>query len=142
MSAITRLQPQDYAPGAAATHISEVTVEAIDKIGDATSTQLERAADGIEAAASELAGKIIGEAKEAADELRKAAQGHRQSTRDMSQEVSNFCLRMASARATVRSLEGQVKDRLAPVPSEVDDGDPSPGFLHTTDAQGRPNGKS
>ncbi len=118
MNSVTMMtQPPDsaYAPGvaqAAATSISEVTVEAIDHIGDTTATQLEKTADAIEAAASELAGRIIGEAKEAADELRKAATGHRQSTRAMSQEVSNFCLRMSSARATVRSLEGQVKDKV------------------------------
>jgi len=145
MSAVTRLTPpqvSDYAPGAASLHISEVTVQAIDQIGDATALQLEKAAEAIEVAASQLAGKILGDAKEVADELRTAAKGHRQTTRDMAQEVSDFCLRMSSARATVRSLEGQVKDKvIEPIASAGDDGKPSPTFLHTTDVAGRPIGR-
>ncbi len=43
----------------------------------------------------------------------------------MSQEVSNFCLRMSSARATVRSLEGQVKDKVlaSVIADKGDEGD-------------------
>jgi hypothetical protein len=146
MSAVTRLTPppqvSDYAPGAASLHVSEVTVEAIDKIGDATATQMEKAAEALEARASERAGKILGDAKEAADELREAAKRHRAVTRAMAQQVSDFCLQMSSARSTVRGLEGQVKDKIVrPVPTEHDDGEPSPAFLHTTDAGGKPNGR-
>lgn len=149
MSVITRLTTPPpvsvYAPGAS-THLSEVTVEAVDRIGNETATQMEQTANAIEGAASKIAADIMADAKEVAGELRDRAKVHREASRAMSQEVSNFCLRMTSARATIRGIESEVKGKVAEASKQVpsgqpdDDGEPSPGFLHTTDAAGRPNG--
>ena len=104
MSSITRLQAppvSEYAPGA--TNISEITVAAVDTIGNATSDQIRLTADQIEADA-----KAIG------DKLRELADVFDQHTRMASEKVSEFCLKMASARNMVRSLEGELSREIAP----------------------------
>ena len=145
MTALTRTPPaiSAYAPGASSTNLSDVTVEAVDRIGKETADQMEKTAAAIEAAASELAGKIMSEAKEAATDLRERAKQHREASRAMSEEVSNFCLRMASARTTIRGIESEVKGKVVEgaKPDPDDDGKPSPSFLHDSDAAGRPNGR-
>jgi uncharacterized membrane protein YqiK len=120
MTAITRLpQVSDYAPGASANHISEVTVAAVDKIGNATSDQIRHTADAIEADA-----KAIG------DKLRALADAFDEQTRIASEKVSEFCLKMTSARNMVRSLESDLARKIKPIPGENDDNEPSPAFLH------------
>ncbi len=120
MSAVTRLignqPPSAYAPGG----ISEVTVAAVDQIGDATSEQIRHTAATIRADAEKIAGTL--------DQLALAFDEH---TRIASEKVSEFCLKMASARAMVRSLETEIGAKIGAE-------DPSPAFLHTTDAAGRP----
>ncbi len=114
MNTVTRLtppQPGATAPGA--THLSQVMVEDIDKIGNDTATQMERAAVAIENAASEAAGKLIADAKESADEWRAAAKTFREKTRAMSEQVSDFCLRTTSARTQVRGIEFEVRDKVS-----------------------------
>lgn len=131
MTAITRMTAKPpvnaYAPGA----ISEITVEAVDKIGQATAAQIEHTAETIEAGAKELG-----------DRLRKLAGAMREHTRLASQDVSEFCLKMASARATIRGLEVEITDKVVPEIAAIghDDGEPSPAFLHSTDAAGKQNG--
>ena len=113
MNTVTRLTPPHpgaTAPGAS--HLSQVTVEAIDKIGNDTATQMERAAVAIENAASETAGKLMADAKESADEWRAAAKTFREKTRTMSEQVSDFCLRTTSARTQVRGIEFEVRDQV------------------------------
>lgn len=120
MTAITRLTAppvSSYAPGG----ISEVTVEAVDKIGTATSDQIRHTADRIEAEANAIGNK-----------LRELAAVYDEQTRLASEKISDFCLHMTAARAMVSGLEGQVSGKLAMVTE-----DPSPAFLHTTDAAGR-----
>lgn len=123
---LTTLPVSSYAPGAS-THISEVTVAAVDKIGNATSEQIRHTADQIEA-----------EAKEIGDKLRQLADAFDEQTRLASEKISGFCLRMSAARAMARGLEEQISERVV---GAKDDGEPSPEFLHTTDAAGRPNGQ-
>jgi hypothetical protein len=133
----------DYTPIPASTHVSEMTVEAVEKIGKATSDQIHRLAVSIEAEASALAGKIIGEAKSAADELRAVVVAYQEKTRAMAQEVSNFCLKTSGARAMARGLEGDIAAQFKRVTVDdgksglagrvelvADDGEPSPAFLH------------
>ncbi len=120
MTTVTRLTTPPvsaYAPGA----ISEITVAAVDKIGDATSEQIRHTAATIRADAEKIAGTL--------DQLAAAFDEH---TRIASEKVSEFCLKMASARNMVRSLEGQISGDLATA-----DDEPSPAFLHNTDAAGR-----
>lgn len=125
---ITKPPVNAYAPGA----ISEITIEAVDKIGQATAVQIEHTANTIEAGAKELG-----------DRLRKLATAMREHTRLASQDVSDFCLKMASARATIRGLEVEITDKVAAetAVSEHDDGEASPVFLHLTDASGQTNGR-
>ncbi len=141
MSPITRLTPPPvsaYAPGAASTHLSEVTVEAIDRMGNETAAEMEATANAIEAAAGELAGTIMAQAKEVADDLRAKAKGRREGVRCMSQVVSNYFLWNAAARAAVAGIEPNIRQKMAAITnSEHDDGEPSPAFLH---ANGHTNG--
>lgn len=113
MNAVTRMTPpvSSYAPGAS--NISEATVEAVDKIGNATSEAIEHTAETIEA-----------EAKELADKLRKLASAMREHTRMAAEEVSGFCLKMTSARAIIRGLEVEIAGKL-----DDQDKDPAPAFL-------------
>src|ERR1700731_2992260 len=96
MSAVTRLIPP-----ANSLHISEVTVEAVDHIGNATSTQIRETADKVEA-----------EAKVIADKLRKVADAFDEHARIASEKVSEFCLKMATARNMVCGLETQISDKV------------------------------
>lgn len=133
MTAVTRLTPHEisaYAPGAASTHLSEVTVEAIDKMGSETAAQMEATAAAIEAAASELAGTIMAQAKETADDLRDKAKGRRDGVRCMSQVVSNYFLWNAAARSAISGIEPNIRKQMAAAAIETDDKDPSPAFLH------------
>lgn len=121
MTAVTRLTAppvSSYAPGG----ISEVTVQAVDQIGTATSDQIRHTADRIEAEAHAIGNK-----------LRELADKFDEQTRLASEKISDFCLHMTAARAMVSGLEGQISGKLAAVAE-----DPSPAFLHTTDATGRP----
>ncbi len=130
MSAVTRLTPpavSAYAPGAG-THLSEVTVAAIDTTGNATADAMEKAANAIEAAAGKLAGEIMAEAKETASDMRKKASEQRERARKMSQAVSDYCLWNQTTRATIRSIPFDVADKVEP--ASRDDGEPSPAFLH------------
>lgn len=117
MSAVTRMTQSAvsaYAPSS--THLSEVTVEAVEKIGNATAEQIEMAADEIEANGKALAA-----------DLRKTAAAMRERTRSVTQQVSDFCLRTTSARTTVLSLETEITGGI----SRLDhDNEPSPAFLH------------
>jgi len=118
MSAVTRLTAppvSSYAPGG----ISEVTVAAVDKIGNATSDQIRHTAAAIRDDAERIAGT-----------LEKLADAFDEQTRIASEKVSEFCLKMASARDMVRGLENQIGAKV--------EGEPSPKFLHNTDAAGRP----
>jgi len=131
MSSITRITTpavSAYAPGASS-HISEVTVAAVDKIGNDTSDRLRHTAETLEA-----------EAKKVSDKLRELAEAFDEQTKIASEKISQFCLKMASAKSVISSLEGEIKGKIVePVPH--DDGEPSPDFLHKTDAAGRPNGR-
>ncbi len=131
MTAMTRLKTPPvsaYAPGSASTHISEVTVAAVDKIGSDTSDRMRHTAETIEA-----------DAKRVADKLRELADAFDEQTRIASEKISGFCLKMASARSVITSLETEIKGQ--PEMPAIDDGAPSPEFLHNTDAAGRPNGR-
>jgi methyl-accepting chemotaxis protein len=86
-----------YAPGGGA-HISEVTVAAVDKIGNATSDQIRHTADRIE-----------DDAKQIANKLRELAETFDEHTRLASEKVSEFCLKMASARNMVIGLESEIR---------------------------------
>jgi len=113
VSTITRLTTpppvSSYAPGG----ISEVTVAAVDKIGTATSDQIRHTAATIRADADDVASK-----------LEQLADKFDEQTRIASEKVSEFCLKMASARDMVRGLETQIAAKV--------DGteEPSPAFLH------------
>ncbi len=98
MSAITRLTPP-----VASLHVSEVTVAAVDQIGNATSDQIRHTAERVET-----------EAKQIADRLRELAEAFDEQTRIASQKVSEFCLKMSSARDMVRGLETQIGQKLDP----------------------------
>lgn len=130
MSAVTRTAPaiSAYAPGAS-THVSEMTVAAVDKIGTDTSDRLRHTAQ-----------TIVDEARKVADKLIELADAFDEQTRIASEKVSHFCLKMASARAVVIGLDGEIKGKVVETVPD-DDGKPSPSFLHETDAAGRPNGR-
>jgi len=93
MSAITRLTPAN------SLHISEVTVEAVVQIGNATSTQIRDTANTVET-----------EAKAIADRLRELADAFDEQTRIASEKVGEFCVKMTSARNMVRGLETQISE--------------------------------
>ncbi len=98
MNAITRLTPP-----ASSLHVSEVTVAAVDQIGNATSDQIRHTAERVET-----------EAKQIADRLRELADAFDEQTRIASQKVSEFCLKMSSARDMVRGLETQIAGKIDP----------------------------
>jgi hypothetical protein len=102
MNAVTRLSPPSagLTSPAASLHVSEVTVAAVDQIGNATSDQIRHTAERIET-----------EAKQIGDRLRELADAFDEQTRLASQKISDFCLKMSSARDIVRGLETQVTDK-------------------------------
>ncbi len=114
MSAVTRLTPpavSAYAPGAATPHFSDVTVRAVDHIGNDTSSAIRQRAQ-----------VIMTEAQEVSDELNSIADEMDRQARAASEWMSSWCLKMSTARAVAGDLR-QI--------SAQDDGEPSPRFLHS-----------
>jgi hypothetical protein len=95
MTAVTRLAPIDTGTPE---RVAEITVAAVDHIGNTSAASIDSAAEAVEQ-----------EGKKLADRLRKLASAVREHTRIAAQEVSNFSLMMTTMGDTVRSLENQIK---------------------------------
>lgn len=95
MSAVARLAPVDTGTPE---RVAEITVAAVDHIGNTSAASIDSAADAIEREGQKLA-----------DRLRKLASAMREHTRIAAQEVSNFSLMVTTMGDTVRGLENQIK---------------------------------
>jgi uncharacterized membrane protein YqiK len=95
MSAVARLAPVD---SGTPERVAEITVAAVDHIGNTSAASIDSAAEAIEQEGQKLA-----------DRLRKLASAMREHTRVAAQEVSNFSLMVTTMGDTVRGLEHQIK---------------------------------
>lgn len=95
MSSVTRLATVD--PGTPE-RVAEITVAAVDHIGNTSAASIDSAAEAIEHEGQKLG-----------DRLRKLASAMREHTRIAAQEVSDFSLMMTTMGDTVRGLEHQIK---------------------------------
>lgn len=96
MTAVTRLATVDITPPE---RVAEITVAAVDHIGNTSAASIDSAADAIER-----------EGRKLADRLRTLASAMREHTRIAAEDVSNFSLMMTSMGNTVSGLEHQFSE--------------------------------
>ena len=120
-------QPSGYAPAKAdPVKLASATIKAVDRIGEATSEEIEKTADEIMRGATEIAGK-----------LRELADAIREHSRIANERVTEFCDKATSVLEGVRGLqqkldvtareaENEATDAMLPLPTLVTIGPAEP----------------
>lgn len=98
--------------------ITEITVRAVDQIGETAAADLERAADAHER-----------KAKSDADKMRQLALTIRDQCKQASAHIEAFCQRSTDVMSTIKELSARVGPKPKAIVAGDDDGKPIPSFL-------------